>query len=724
MGDQISLTFDSQRRNYTIRGVLLDRGPARTLDGNFALMDIAAAQVAAGRMGWLDYLDVMLPEGVSPEVACSEIQQRLPPELVAELPDAASGRADTMIAAFQFNLTALSAVALIVGLFLIYNTVAVSVAARREEIGVLQAVGAGRRVVLWLFLTEAVLLAILGLAVGLPAGRLLAHGAVSATSQTVETFYIAAIAESSASSLRLSAWAVLAVLGMVVPLAMMAAFLPAWEAASVPPIDALRGHGIRLGRSRLWRLALVGLLCLVGAWGLTLGPPIGGRPVLGFLAEMLLMIGGALCTPLLLASLCWGTAEFCRRFHLQQTAVRLATANLQAALSRVSVSVAALGISLAMMIAIAVMVGSFRETVVVWLDAALSADLSIKPVMQTSSVSEARLSPHACQTVRNDPDVTDTLWFSSRQLPYENRTIRLAVTDLDKMMKYGRLIMKESTVPPQSLSSYVDPSSVLVSESFSILFDTACGDTFTLPTPTGPSTFQVAGVYYDYASNQGTVTLDRSVYQTHFGDRDPQLTAQHLSAYLRPEANPEVVRRRIVAKLGDDEQVYCVTSREVRKEALRIFESTFTITYALECIAILVAGLGVASTLITLIYQRQRDMGLLSLVGAELSTGAARHCCRSHDVGRGEPIDWYRGRAAPGIGTYLRHQCAILWLDYSIPPSMAVYHSINAAGCGSFRVIWTVPGHSRGRSGRLANGSRTTCMNFMVLIPASQMAPS
>ena len=612
VGDQVPLTFDSEQRDFTIRGVLLNRGPARTLDGNFALMDIAAAQVATGRLGLLDYLDVMLPDGESADAAGAAIQRRLPDELVAERPDAASGRADTMIAAFQFNLTALSAVALIVGMFLIYNTVAISVAARREEIGMLQAVGAGRRVVLWLFLVEALLLAGVGLALGLPLGRLLAPGAVSATAQTVETFYIAAIAESSASSLRISIGSILAVGLLVVPLAIVAALVPAREAASVPPVEAMRGQGVRLGWSRVLRLAGIGLLCLGAGWGLTFGPPLGGQPMLGFLAEMMIMIGGALFTPLLLGFLCWSTREVCRRFHLQQTVFRLAASNLQAALSRVSVSVAALGISLAMMIAVAIMVGSFRETVVVWLDAALSADLSLKPVMQTSSVSEARLSANACRTVRDDPMSRIRCGSASRQIPYGVRNIRLAVTDIDKMVDYGRLIFKDRLRLPR----HAGQPSAVVSESFSILFDSGCGDSFTLPTPQGPMTFQVAGVYYDYASNQGTVTLDRADFETFFGENDPQLTPQHLSAYLRPNADPETVRKRIVDKLGRDEQVYCVTSAEVRTEALKIFESTFTITYALECIAIVVAGLGVASTLITLIYQRQRDMGLLSLIGA------------------------------------------------------------------------------------------------------------
>ncbi|MEM6331044.1 MAG: FtsX-like permease family protein, partial [Planctomycetota bacterium] len=204
VGDGVRLTFASTPDTYTIRGVLLNRGPARTLDGNFALMDIAAAQLAADRLGLVDHVDVRLGEGEDLDAALSQIQQRLPTGLVVERPDASAGRTDTMIDAFQFNLEALSAVALVVGLFLVYNTVAMSVAARRDEIGLLQAAGAGRRAVLALFLGEALVLAAAGLLLGLPLGRLLASYAVRGAAQTVETFYIAGVAEASASQLQMS----------------------------------------------------------------------------------------------------------------------------------------------------------------------------------------------------------------------------------------------------------------------------------------------------------------------------------------------------------------------------------------------------------------------------------------------------------------------------------------------------------------------------------------
>jgi putative ABC transport system permease protein len=618
VGDTIPLTFGSRTSQFVVRGVLLDHGPAQTLDGNFALMDIAAAQLAADRLGVLDYVDVLLPPGRAVDRALSEIRLELPPGLVAELPDAASGRADTMIAAFQFNLTALSTVALVVGLFLVFNTVSMSVASRRHEIGMLQSIGAGRTMVLGVFLAEASLLATLGILVGLPAGWLLGSTAVSATAQTVETFYIAAVAEASAAGLRMSVHDILVTCCVVIPLALLASLFPAWEAASVQPVDAIRNTGSRLPRRSLVRLAITGCVCLATGWILTFGEPIGGRPIFGFLAEMMFMLGGALFTPLLLQLVCVSVPHLVRfAIPSQRTEFRLATANLESGLSRVSVSTAALGISLSMMIAIAVLVGSFRQTVVYWLDSALSADLSLKPAMQTSSLSEARLSPHVCDVVANDQDVVDTIWFSSRQLPFEDRTIRLAITEVEKTLRRSRLILKSQS--ERHFGSSWDASSVLVSESFSLLFAVQAGDSLRLPTPKGKAMFAVAGVYYDYASNQGTVLMDVETYRSYFGAHDPQLSAQHLSVYLSPNARVQNVRRRILSSLGESEQVYCVTSREIRTEAMKIFESTFAITYALQFIAIVVAGLGVASTLITLIYQRQRDLGLLSLVGA---TGA------------------------------------------------------------------------------------------------------
>jgi len=616
VGDEIRLAFGSRQRAFRIRGVLLNRGPARTLDGNFALMDIAAAQLAADQLGLIDYVDLRLAENTDRDAILAQIRDRLPAGLAVEFPDAAANRADTMISAFQFNLTALSVVALLVGLFLIYNTVTMSVAARRDEIGMLRAAGAGKKTVLVLFLGEAALLAIVGVVAGLPLGRLLASFAVRGTAQTVETFYIAGVAEASAAALRLTVNDALVAILLAVPLALLAALIPAGEAASVPPVEAVRGTGLRLTTVRLKRCVVAALICVGVGWILTWCQPVNGRPVFGFLAELFFMIGGAFFSPVLLWLACQAARTWVPTLVPRgRIELRLASANLLSALPRVSISVAALAVSLSMMIAIAVMVGSFRKTVVYWLDSVLSADLSVKPVMQSSSVSEARLSTSALEIAGNDDDVVDAVWFASRQIPLGERTFRLTVTDLDKVQTRGRLLFKS---PPLEGAATPQPpaDAVFVSESFSFHFGAERDGLFELPTPRGNAKVRVDGIYYDYANNQGTVLMDAGTYRRLFAETKPQLLAQNLSLYLKEGADPQLVRQRILNRAGDDELLYCVTNSEIRREALRIFESTFTVTYALLLIAILVAGLGVASTLITLIYQRQREIGLLALVGA------------------------------------------------------------------------------------------------------------
>ncbi|MEN1680860.1 MAG: FtsX-like permease family protein [Planctomycetota bacterium] len=615
VGGVVPLVFDSTPKPYNIRGVLLDEGPAKTLDGSFALMDIASAQLAAGKAGLIDYLDLRLTASRGVDETVAALNERLPDGLIAETPEASFGRTDSMLSAFQFNLEALSSIALIVGLFLIYNTLSISVAARRNEIGILRAAGASRRQVLGLFLGEAALLTAAGLLVGLPLGRLMASYAVQGAAQTVETFYIAGVAESSAGALALSPIECLLASALVLPLALLAAAAPAWDAAKTAPASAVRPGA---GDSKLSPLRLLkwSLLLVVAGAALTWVGPVGGKPVFGFVAELLFMAAGAMLTPLVLQAACHAAPALARPFSPAAGLVaRLAGANLLASLSRVSVSTAALAVSLAMMVAIAVMVGSFRETMTYWLESALSADLAIKPVMQSSAVSEARLSKETVEKLTSDEAIADALWITSKQLPVGERSIRLAVTPMAPATRRAGLLFKAPRGgPPADETDW--GQSVLVSESLALRRGLAPGDPIDLPTPAGVRSLTVAGVYYDYASNQGTVILDESAYRKFFAEVDPDPTPSNLSLYLHEGADADATRRRLLDSLGPDEQVYCVTNGEIRREAMRIFDSTFTVTYALQAIAILVAGLGVATTLVTTIYQRQREIGLLSLVGA------------------------------------------------------------------------------------------------------------
>lgn len=619
VGDSIPLAFGSAIRQLTVRGLLRDAGPARTLQGNFALMDIAAAQWASDRYGFVDYLDIRLHDGIRLETALDAIQRHLPAGLLVEPPATRATRASTMIAAFQFNLAALSMVALIVGLFLVYSTIAFSVTTRQEEIGILLALGTTRLQIVGLFLGEALVLALIGSALGVPLGQLLARSAVKAASATVETFYIAAIAEATADQLVVPLRELLVAGLLALVMATLGSSLPAWKAASLPPLSMLRytpSAVFPFRASRAWgescALALVGLICVPL-------PMIGDRPVFGFVAALFLAAALARTAPVWLYLLC---QLLPRCLPSRWISLRLAVADLAAGGSPVTTSLAALGFSLGMMFAIAIMVASFRTTVVHWLDSVLTSDLVVKPVMNSATLSTATLDPGIVEELRSQPEVLASAWYSSRQIPYGRSMVRLDTSELAVLIQHGRIAFKEPHAPQEEILAAIAAKKpfACISESFSLRYHKRPGDTITINSPSGPVPVTVIAVYYDYSSNLGSILIDYQLYKSIFNDTHCYRSPMAVSFYFKPGVDVSAVRQRWADRYASNQALYFVTNREVRDEALRIFDSTFTITYALQLIAVLVAAAGIVSTLVRLIHIRKREIALLNLMG--MSSGS------------------------------------------------------------------------------------------------------
>jgi putative ABC transport system permease protein len=605
----IRLAIGDRSRAFRIRGLLHDEGPARVLDGNFVLMDIAAAQLAFDRLGRVDRVDVRLADPARLDEAERRIAGRLPAGLAVQRPARRGQQVERMLAAFQFNLGALSYVALLVGLFLVYNTVATSVIARREEIGVLRALGASRRLAMGLFLGEAAALALLGCAIGVPLGWALARAAVALTSSTVTTLYVA-----QAAGVPALTWADTGLaLAVGPPLALLAAAAPSWEASRVSPLQAVRGYQsetpVATGNRR-W--ALGGLACLVAAAACLPAGPVAGLPIFGFAAAVLVVLGLAALVPLALTT----AAAVARPGALGWLGVtgRLAHANLAAAIPRLAISVAALAVSLAMLVAIAVMIGSFRETVIYWVGQTLRADLFVSTARRSNLDAQATISPELEQAVATDADVEAVDRFRALSVPFRERLIVLGSGDFRVLLEHGALVFKAPADGPAAMAGAIDRDAVVVSEALAMRFGVRVGDRIDLPTPSGPRPFDVAAVYYDYSTDRGVVVMDRATFVRHFGDQRPT----SLSVYLRPGARPDAVRDRLLARLGADHRLYIHTNATLRAEVLRIFDATFAITYGLEAVAIVVAVLGVAGTLLTLILERRRELSLLRLVGADL----------------------------------------------------------------------------------------------------------
>jgi len=608
LGSSLTLMIGDRVLPFVVRGILKNEGPARVLDGNFMLMDIAAAQLAFDRLGRVDRLDVLLPDGADLNAAVATIASRLPDGLHAQRPGRRGEQVETMLEAFHTNLTAMSWIALVVGLFLVYNTVTISVVARRQEIGTLRALGLTRHKVLLLFLGEATALAVAGIIIGLGLARLLADAAVTLTSSTVSTLYIASVA--APPELNIShVWIAIAI-GL--PLSLIAAAIPALEASRVPPTAAMRGHDTLDTRVRFNPTALIVALVLLGlAYALAQLPPVGRRPIFGYLSSFIIVIGSAFLVPAIM----YGLARIGRLFLRRRLGVEglLAHANLTSAIPRLSISVAALSVSLSMMVAIAVMIGSFRDTVVYWVGQTLQADLFIGPGIRPTVGSEQTVSDDVIQAISKHPQVASIDRFRQVDLVYEGNLAVLGAGTFDVIAEQGNLLFKSPANGRDLLKPAIGQDTVIVSEPFAMRYRKRDGDTIDIPTPQGSRPFRIAAVYYDYASDRGAVIMDRGTFRKYFGDLQPSAVA----AYLKEGADPEQVRGEMLAMLDEGHRAFIYSNRTLRNEILVVFDSTFAITYALEMIAIAVAMLGVAGTLLTLVLERRRDLSLLRLTGAD-----------------------------------------------------------------------------------------------------------
>ena len=603
-GSELTLVVNDRPQKFTVRGVLAGSGPGRALAGNIAVMDIAAGQLWFGRQGKLDRIDLVVPPEQVEETR-ARLARLLPPGVSMERPQARGEQVEKMLRAFRLNLSALSLVSLLVGAFLIYNTIAISVVRRRPEVGALRAVGATRATVVSLFLAEAALLGLVGSAVGILLGRLMAGQALKMVAATVNALWVTTVPGPVALTWRLAAFA----MAIGVGAAVLSALGPALEAAHVEPADALRrGAHERARRLRLRRSAAAGFLVLAGAYGAARLPALEPGPVFGYVAAVLLVAAFSLLMPAVMA----GYSGICSMLMGRAGTITgmLAARSLGAALGRASVLAMALATAIAMMASVAIMVTSFRRTVQLWTEQTLRADLFIRaPGSRSGRLRQALIAPETAQAIRQTPGVAAVDTFRAVEINFRGAPAFLASGDWEVLRRYGNLLFLDGRPSAEVLRS--EPDAVIVSEPFALRHGVQQDDTILLPTPMGDRAFRVRGVYYDYSSDQGYAVMNRRDWLRWGGDSG----ATSLAVYLAPGADTGQVRAEI-ARRTPGRALLVASNRELKARVLRIFDRTFAITWVLEAIAICVAILGIANALLALVLERRRELGILRYLGA------------------------------------------------------------------------------------------------------------
>jgi putative ABC transport system permease protein len=601
-GDRVRLLINDQVHEYSIRGVYPDS------NGNESaiVMDIATAQRALARHGRVDRILLKVQQTASLE----EWQQRLRSVFPAgvELRPQGTGTNENrrMLAAFRWNLRLLSYVSLIVGAFLIYNTISVSVVRRRPEIGIVRALGASRRTILSAFVGEAVCFGIAGVLIALPLGRLMATGAVKLMAATVESLYVS----SRPGPIELNYSSVLLALAIGVGVAIASASSPAREAALVSPLEAMgrgrREYDVRVHKGRnLW---LAGVLSLAAA-AASRANAVAGKPLFGYFAAILLVIASALAIPAVANALLTISSKILGKIFGVETL--LASRSLAGSLRRTSVLVGALSTAIAMMTAVGIMVGSFRETVAVWMGDQLPADLYLRPAGSAAADRHPTLSLGLAEKIAELPGVAAVDRLRAYEISYENMPATLFSVDVDVARSRHNSDFFSGRSKEEVLGELRDSNVVLVSEPFANKHNVKRGDFITLALGGRSGSFRIADVYYDYSSERGNILMDRQTLLRYLPDPAPS----NLAIFVSSEASLDAVRHE-VEETASGQRVLLFSNRDLRKEAIRIFDRTFAITYALEAVAVLVAVMGIAGALLALVIDRRRELGLLHFLGA------------------------------------------------------------------------------------------------------------
>jgi putative ABC transport system permease protein len=601
-GDAITLNVGGREERATIAGLLRprDRLSQRALD-SLILTDISTAQELAGLQGRLDHVDLILPEGST--VLAGRIAALLPAGARLVPAGTRAGTVAQMTAAFRLNLTALSLLALVVGMFLIYNSMTFSVIQRRALFGTLRCLGVTRGEIARMVLGEALIVGAVGSVLGLALGVLLGQGAVRLVTQTInDLYYVVTVRDTALSGASLARGALL---GMLATLA--SAAVPAREAASVPPQLALSRSNIedRARRMVPWTAAAGGLGLLLGAGLLA----ISARSVpISFAGLFLVVIGFALLAPLVTLVLLGAATPLTGR--LFGVLGRMAPRSVTGALSRTAVAIAALMVAVSVTIGVGLMVGSFRATVETWLGQTLYDDIYISAPGLGGTRPTQPLDPRIVPIAGSWPGVQQTEVL--RATVADSPAGEIAVSAVRSPDFVTRRWFASTDGGVSAAAEAVKNGAVLASEPLANRLGLAArGASLTLYTDRGPHTFPVAGIYRDYASSEGTVIMSLDIYQEYW--TDTRLTA--MSLVLAPGSDADQVARDLGTRLNAVQALSVRPNRALRDEVLRVFDQAFAITGALQLLAAVVAFIGVLSALLSLQLERAHELGMLRAIG-------------------------------------------------------------------------------------------------------------
>lgn len=574
------------------------------------VMDLGAAQWRFNKLGQLSRVDIKLRSGVNRDAFKAQLEQQLqrdyPGRFRVNQPndEEQNSRNEGMSRAYRVNLTVLALVALFTGAFLVFSTQALSVIRRRSQFALLRVLGMDRKHLLRQIMIEGLSLGVAGSAIGIAAGYGMAAAALHFMGADLGAGFFSGVRP----EVQFTPVAAMVYFALGVAVALLGCAAPALDAARAKPAVALKSGTEEAAMSHLSR-AWPSLACIALAALLTQAPPVFELPLFGYLSIALLLIGSIALMPRLAAivfraaHLRWSAANANRPGAspvLTLTLSRLANASSQA-----GIALGGVLSSFSLMVAMAIMVASFRVSLDDWLLHILPADIYVST---TSGGTTAGLRPQEQAAIAALPGVAsaDFLRVRAISLAAARPPVALMARNVDAADPGKSLAIVGATQVPGPDA----PPPVWVSEAMVDLYDMHVGQRIDLPLNGKLHAFQVAGVWRDYARPTGTIQMRLSDYRAITGDQD----ASNAALWLKPGAKPADTTQAL-KRLPFAASLETSAPSEIRAMSMKIFDRSFAITYLLEAIAIVIGLFGVAATFSAQTLARSKEFGMLRHVG-------------------------------------------------------------------------------------------------------------
>lgn len=588
VGDLFYLSAFDKEYPFTLTAIYDEK----ELNFDGLLMDIANFQDLFGLQGKLSWIDLksdnpesllpLLPDSVTLQSKISVIQQK-----------------EQIIMSFKHNLQFISFIAILVGFFLLFNTVFISIVKKRTQIGILRSLGMKTIEILMIFVGFGMFLGSIGTIVGIGLGQLLTGITMSMTEKTVSNIY--AMVKLSSDGLQAEYVIKAIIIGMIISFA--ASIVPAMEAAKIKPNETSREGSFENRYKRYYKpLSFAGILIiLIGILSVFIDyrQATSGTPIYSYIGILLIIIGFSITAPYYLQLITTGISKSLS--PLKSPALIMANGNITGSLSRFSIALVSIAISTSLIVSMFVLIHSFRTSFKGWINHTLVADIYVKPESCISNFCFEPLSREILLKIKAQPEVENVNPFSVMKGIADNEHFLFGFGDKEVLKTYYN-----------NKVFHTNKNMVSITEQVSSKLNKSLGENILVKTPSGSHSFEIGEIFTSYSTTQGLILFDKS-YLKELWQMDHE---NQISIFLKPDTNIDDFAKKLEQNILKDYSLELLTNHEIRNKVLNIFDKSFAMTYAIQLIAFIVSLIGIINTLTAIVIEHQREISVLRYIGA------------------------------------------------------------------------------------------------------------